>query len=209
MCTPPTEGQSLSQNISSTRAVSCKRRSCSWSRSAHFLRLLLPVVMIICTTYILQWRKDHSSLDTRWIGDSIHRDPLHRRQLKQLFPFPSGPVSPVSPTPSSTTPSPSSASPKKTLVSDQLVPTVPNGPPILPTPFPQAFDGGVAQNFSTLSCASFFSNMTSAAPFRTCRPFSLLLGTSAAFINVRSFFYYVILTDALFLWNRLKRILPC
>jgi hypothetical protein len=30
--------------------------------------------------------------------------------------------------------------------------------------------------------------MTSAAPFRTCRPFSLLLGTSGTFINVRVIF---------------------
>jgi hypothetical protein len=71
-------------------------------------------------------------------------------------------------------------------VSDQLVPTVPATAPVLPTPFPQALDAGIAQNFSTSSCAAFFANMTSAAPFRTCRPFSLLLESSGAFINVRS-----------------------
>jgi hypothetical protein len=36
-----------------------------------------------------------------------------------------------------------------------------------------------------LSCSNFFSNMTSSAPFRSCRPFSMLFGSSTEFINVR------------------------
>ena len=168
-----------------------KGRSCS--RSSHFLTVLLPVVMFICTTYLLKWRS--SPLDTRW---STHHDPLQRRQLEQFYTT-SSTTSFVSsgsgsPTTTATTPSLSSTPPlsstsQTTSMSEQLIPTMPNGPPILPTPFPQAFDGGVAQNFSTMGCASFFANMTSSAPFRTCRPFSLLLGTSAAFINVRCLCY--------------------
>lgn len=67
-----------------------------------------------------------------------------------------------------------------------LIPTIPSTAPILPTPFPQALDSGLSQNFSSSSCSSFFANMTSDASFRTCRPFSLLLGSSAAFINAQS-----------------------
>jgi hypothetical protein len=64
------------------------------------------------------------------------------------------------------------------------VPVVPSAPPTLPTPFPQPFDSGIAQNFSSITCSNFFANMTNAAPFRSCRPFSLLLGSSSQFINV-------------------------
>lgn len=81
----------------------------------------------------------------------------------------------------STAPTPSSTA---IPVSSQPIPSIPSSPPPLPTPFPQPFDGGIAQNFSSLSCSNFFSNMTNSAPFRQCRPFSMLLQNSAAFINV-------------------------
>lgn len=67
----------------------------------------------------------------------------------------------------------------------QPLPTIPTDP-ILPTPFPQPFDKSMNQNFSSQSCLSFFNNMTSSAPFRTCRPFSLLSQSSSAFALVRS-----------------------
>ncbi|KAJ7440160.1 hypothetical protein FB451DRAFT_1151148 [Mycena latifolia] len=80
-----------------------------------------------------------------------------------------------------------SASPTISLppTSDQTVPTVPASAPALPTPFPQPFDSDLSQNFSSVSCFNFFANMTSAPAFRSCRPFSLLLQSSAAFISAQ------------------------
>ena len=66
----------------------------------------------------------------------------------------------------------------------QALPTIPSSPPTLPTPFPQAFDGTFAQNFSSVSCLNFFNNMTASTDFRECRPFSFLFSTSSTFINV-------------------------
>ncbi|KAF7351296.1 hypothetical protein MSAN_01561100 [Mycena sanguinolenta] len=70
-------------------------------------------------------------------------------------------------------------------ISEQTVPTVPATPPTLPTPFPQPFDSSLSQNFSSLSCFNFFSNMTNTAAFRSCRPFSLLLQASEAFLEAQ------------------------
>ncbi|KAJ7108601.1 hypothetical protein C8R44DRAFT_636287 [Mycena epipterygia] len=69
--------------------------------------------------------------------------------------------------------------------SDQVVPTIPASPPPLPTPFPQPFDSSLSQNFSSISCFNYFQNMTNSVPFRSCRPFSLLLQSSAAFIQAQ------------------------
>lgn len=66
------------------------------------------------------------------------------------------------------------------------IPTIPSEPPVLPTPFPQPFDStGITTNFSTDGCRNFFLNMTQAQPFRQCRPFSMLIQHSSAFIEVR------------------------
>jgi len=65
----------------------------------------------------------------------------------------------------------------------QTVPTVPLSP-VLPTPFPQAFDTTLSNNFTTNSCATFFTNMTESLPFRQCRAFSFLSQTSSAFLQV-------------------------
>ncbi|RDX42456.1 hypothetical protein OH76DRAFT_101828 [Lentinus brumalis] len=60
---------------------------------------------------------------------------------------------------------------------------VPWSAPVLPTPFPQPFDSTFSTNFSTVGCQDFLTNMTQTAPFRECRPFSLLVGDSNAFIT--------------------------
>lgn len=81
-------------------------------------------------------------------------------------------------------PNPLDETPSATVpVTAQPLPTVPNNP-VLPTPFPQAFDSSITQAFKSDSCFNFFSNMTSSAAFRTCRPFSLLLQTSNTFLSV-------------------------
>ncbi|KAI0355968.1 hypothetical protein OH77DRAFT_1503903 [Trametes cingulata] len=61
--------------------------------------------------------------------------------------------------------------------------TVPSAPPVLPTPFPQPFDQSLSTNFTTVGCQTFFTNMTQTSPFRECRPFSLLVSDSSAFIT--------------------------
>ena len=69
-------------------------------------------------------------------------------------------------------------------VASQILPTIPTSPLALPTPFPQAFDGIITQNFSSSSCLNFFDNMTASMDFRSCRAFSFLSSTSTTFINV-------------------------
>jgi hypothetical protein len=64
------------------------------------------------------------------------------------------------------------------------VPTIPINP-TLPTPFPQPYDTTLSSNFSTTSCYNFFLNMTQTDALRSCRPFSLLLTHSQAFITAQ------------------------
>src|SRR5712691_12640691 len=79
---------------------------------------------------------------------------------------------------------PSVTTPTSTPGPSQTIPTIPSSPPVLPTPFPQAFDTTLGNNFTTNSCQTFFTNMTQAPPFRQCRPFSFLSQTSSAFLQV-------------------------
>lgn len=76
------------------------------------------------------------------------------------------------------------SSPSTTAATAQPLPTVPSTPPALPTPFPQPYDSDLTQNFSSISCFNFFSNMTNAAEFRSCRPFSMLAQSSSQFLEV-------------------------
>lgn len=87
----------------------------------------------------------------------------------------------------SVTGSDSSAAPSATTNGDSAIPAVPSEPPVLPTPFPQPFDStGITTNFSTDGCREFFVNMTQTAPFRECRPFSMLVQHSSAFFEAQS-----------------------
>ncbi|KAG6861308.1 hypothetical protein C0995_001627 [Termitomyces sp. Mi166 len=72
-----------------------------------------------------------------------------------------------------------------TAAANAPVPTIPSSPPALPTPFPQPFED-LAQNFSSTSCFNFFSNMTAALPFRSCRPLSFLIDSSSSFIDAQA-----------------------
>ncbi|KAI0828669.1 hypothetical protein BC628DRAFT_1428929 [Trametes gibbosa] len=80
----------------------------------------------------------------------------------------------------SVTPSASAAAPTASSASSTQVPAT---PPQLPAPFPQPFDDSLSTNFTTVACQSFFTNMTETQPFRSCRPFSLLVSDSNAFIK--------------------------
>jgi hypothetical protein len=73
---------------------------------------------------------------------------------------------------------------KRTTPSATPAPSVPINP-ILPTPFPQPYDTTLSSNFSTTSCYNFFLNMTQTDALRSCRPFSLLLTHSQAFIQAQ------------------------
>ena len=79
------------------------------------------------------------------------------------------------------------STPTSTQAPSQTVPTIPSSPPVLPTPFPQSLDTTLGNNFTTLSCETFFINMTQSLPFRQCRPFSFLSQTSSAFLQVSGF----------------------
>ncbi|KAG1790180.1 uncharacterized protein HD556DRAFT_739561 [Suillus plorans] len=71
---------------------------------------------------------------------------------------------------------------KRSTLSATPAPTIPINP-TLPTPFPQPYDTTLSPNFSTTSCYNFFLNMTQTDALRSCRPFSLLLTRSQAFIQ--------------------------
>ncbi|PIL23297.1 hypothetical protein GSI_14607 [Ganoderma sinense ZZ0214-1] len=77
---------------------------------------------------------------------------------------------------------PTSASAAPTTVAPANT-KVPSSPPVLPTPFPQAFDSSFSTSFQTVACENFMTNMTQTLAFRQCRPFSLLVGDSNAFIT--------------------------
>jgi len=80
----------------------------------------------------------------------------------------------------------SSATPTATVAETaQPIPTVPTSSTV-PTPFPQPWDSNIQKNFSSTSCFNFFSNMTNTAPFRSCRPFSLLLQSSSALVEAQN-----------------------
>ncbi|KAG8848554.1 hypothetical protein FRB96_001081 [Tulasnella sp. 330] len=65
--------------------------------------------------------------------------------------------------------------------------TIPDPPNPVPTPFPQPFDTVFSFNFTTTSCQSFFaSSLISNITFRSCRPLSLLIPSSSAFISAQS-----------------------
>lgn len=85
----------------------------------------------------------------------------------------------------STSPAPTSTTSSLLPAASQVLPTVPSSP-ILPTPFPQAFNSIITQNFSSSSCLNFFNNMTGSTSFRQCRPFSFLYSTSSVFINAQT-----------------------
>lgn len=73
---------------------------------------------------------------------------------------------------------------KRSTPSATSAPTIPINP-TLPTPFPQPYDTTLSSHFSTTSCYNFFLNMTQTDALRSCRPFSLLLTHSQAFIQVQ------------------------
>ncbi|KAJ6627903.1 hypothetical protein B0H10DRAFT_1869252 [Mycena sp. CBHHK59/15] len=202
---PPSPGQSpLKDGLvapdaiknSATHSMSPNTLKRRVSRRARWTVVLVPMVLILITAstrYLTHPAAfdmfsdpplDWETLSTRAADWSPHkRHPLPAApDVAASTPPSSGSFLTGSPTGSS---SAASVSETSTPISDQTVPTIPAAPPTLPTPFPQPFDSDLSQNFSSVSCFNFFSNMTNTVPFRSCRPFSLLLQSSAAFIEAQ------------------------
>ncbi|KAG8758711.1 hypothetical protein FRC14_007555 [Serendipita sp. 396] len=94
------------------------------------------------------------------------------------------------PTPTSTGSSPSSSNPSSNTSTGSSSATTTVAPPVaatpvLPTPFPQPFDSTLSTDFATGTCQIFFANLTSNISFRQCRPLSLLLPSSNAFLQAQ------------------------
>ncbi|KAF8965098.1 hypothetical protein BDZ97DRAFT_1659359 [Flammula alnicola] len=164
--------------------------------------VLVPLVIIFITARIgyktsrVAQESSQPLLPISWHGFEEGSSWRHHKRHPEPEPAPQGQSS-VSSSPSgsslvsasatTTATAASSASSSSIPVSSQPVPVIPASPPTsLPTPFPQPFDGTLAQNFSSLTCSNFFTNMTNSAPFRQCRPFSMLLQSSTQFINAQT-----------------------
>ncbi|KAL0960211.1 hypothetical protein HGRIS_011845 [Hohenbuehelia grisea] len=120
--------------------------------------------------------QQHSS----WLDPHVHWK-WHKRH-------PANDGEPSSGTPLATPP-PTGGSPSVTTgaaATAQPLPSVPSTAPTLPTPFPQAFNSDVSANFTSVSCYNFFVEMINKAEFRSCRPFSLLLQSSDAFLQAQT-----------------------
>lgn len=89
-----------------------------------------------------------------------------------------------------------SSSSSGTPVAASGIPTIPSTAPVLPTPFPQPFDSISTEGFLTVGCMQFVVNMTLDPQFRPCRPFSLLMETSSAFIKVCILDMFLVLPPA-------------
>ena len=148
-------------------------------RCAVILVPLVVVILTVCARFSPSRVTQESFRLLSCLGGGSSSKAYKRSPEPQLFDS-------TSQTVSSTTTSVSAASSSSRIpIASQSVPVIPSAPPTLPTPFPQPFDGSISQNFSSMTCSNFFANMTNATPFRSCRPFSLLLGSSSQFINVR------------------------
>ena len=180
---PSTELHNLEKICDSRNSDDTKRRT---GRRFLWAVVLIPFIVIAFTMYggfstSLVQKSAPVILPPSWHGLHSHQH-SHRSKLKRE-PKPQSIVS-VALSPSSTlSASPTSTSSSSVPIASQTLPTIPTSLSI-PTPFPQAFDGIITQNFSSSSCLNFFNNMTASTDFRPCRPFSFLFSTSPTFINV-------------------------
>lgn len=184
LSTPSTDTSSSTLSPPSfPNAMSSHDQKRQTGRRFKWAVLIVPAVLVLITasTHYLAHPGifdifSSPSTDFSRVFTSDNHWRLHKRHP---FPQPDS-----SPSPSLAVSGPAASSPPSPTISTQPIPTLPGPPPTLPTPFPQPYDPQLTLNFSSVSCLSFFTNMTQSTAFRTCRPFSLLSGTSATFINV-------------------------
>ncbi|KAI0044966.1 hypothetical protein FA95DRAFT_1544389 [Auriscalpium vulgare] len=184
LSSPPSTKRRARADTAKTEAESSGNRKRRIARHTRLTVLLVPLVLILITLST-RWVSHPAVLDllspstadsqSDWSNIVAEHQPhqLQRRQSSagagSGISFPSGSLS-------------TSATPTTTQSATPSIPTIPTQPPVLPTPFPQAFDTTLSQNYTTGSCQAFMTNMTSTEPFRQCRPFSLLWQTSNAFL---------------------------
>ena len=189
---PPKHGHHRRQQETSATIQDHKSRIAWWT---GLMVIILPLILVVIT--FLKRSASHPFLLDLLAGPSpgprvllsTRTDEaghpvlaLHRRQ--------SGAITMSSAVPSTSGTDiafPSMTTPTSTPGPSHTIPTIPSSPPVLPTPFPQAFDTTLGDNFTTNSCQTFFTNMTQSPPFRQCRPFSFLSQTSSAFLQVSGF----------------------
>lgn len=203
---PPCQSYAHPTSAPSSVPTSTDVRQLSKTRTTRRIRwtiVLVPVVLIIITAttryishpaFLDLWSANREPVGrhtiAEWQTHKRHADPDPAPMPVQDNTSGSAAPPPSSASASAVTSSPSSAPPTSLPpVGSQTVPTIPSAPPILPTPFPQPLDQSLSSNFTTQICENFFVNMTASTPFRACRPFSLLLQTSSAFINVSYLFF--------------------
>ncbi|KAH9060619.1 hypothetical protein EDB87DRAFT_1674726 [Lactarius vividus] len=174
----------------SVLAIQDRKRQTGWRTYIMAITFPLLLVLVTLSTRYFALPLFMDSVAPSWTSDSVHS--LQRRQdgsnavpagvppSNSSTPSGSGIIFPTFGTVLSSTP------PTPTQSPSPGVPGIPTSPPVLPTPFPQPFDTTLANNFTTTSCESFFTNMTQSAPFRQCRPFSFLSQTSSAFLQAQA-----------------------
>jgi len=159
-----------------------KRFSRKLSWTSYILAPLVLISLALSTRHFSHPRALDVLHDNDWnvLSDwSLHR----RHPQDEGGPTISGSATETS-VPASIFPSASSTA---TPTGGQEVPTIPSQA-ILPTPFPQPWDSDIGQSYDSVSCFNYIANMTAAAEFRTCRPFSLLMSSSSALTKVRFYF---------------------
>jgi hypothetical protein len=191
---PPKHG-ARARRLEMSMAIQDRKRRISWY--TRLVVIIVPLVLVLAA-FLRRFASRPLFLDllvgpspgarvllatgTDRTGHSMH--PLHRRQngvstMPSVIPSSMSSVSglvfsTIASTPTST----------QTQAPSQIVPTIPTSPPDLPTPFPQPLDTTLGSNFTTLTCETFFTNMTQSLAFRQCRSFSFLSQTSYAFLEV-------------------------
>ncbi|KAF8605129.1 hypothetical protein BDV93DRAFT_522001 [Ceratobasidium sp. AG-I] len=169
------------------------------TRRQRLLGLVVPVIVLVLIGLASRRVVEEPLLDVNHGIAPSPRSPAHwvRRMAlgdhhhipRQLATTdPADLVPSLTPTPTATTSAPDTTSPQQlgAGAASTAVPAIPSPPWPVPTPFPQPFDSSLSFNFSTTTCDSFFSTFTTNITFRACRPFSLLLGTSASFFDVQT-----------------------
>ncbi|KAJ6470614.1 hypothetical protein C8R47DRAFT_1148695 [Mycena vitilis] len=175
--------------------TSLKRRTARRTRWTVILVPLALVLITVSTRYLthpaaFDMFSEPSSADWETLSERASDWTPHKRHpaaeplLVSVASSASGTFASLTDSPAPVSAAPSVAS-TGVPISDQTVPTIPTAPPTLPNPFPQPFGSDLSQNFSSTSCFTFFSNMTNTVAFRSCRPFSLLLQASDAFIEAQ------------------------